>query len=55
MPKYEVVLERTTYYSLQVEAESAIDAIHKAHETPFEEFAENNTEAYWNEPDLIED
>jgi len=55
MPKYEVVLERTTYYSLEVDAETAIDAIHKAHETPLEEFAENNTEAHWNEPERLED
>jgi hypothetical protein len=55
MPKYEVVLERTTYYSLEVEAESAIDAFTKAQDTPFEEFSENNTEPHWNEPELLED
>jgi hypothetical protein len=53
VPKYEVVNEKTTYYSIEVEAASAEEAFEIAKNTDISEFAENNTEWYQNEAELI--
>jgi hypothetical protein len=55
VPKYEVVNEKTTYYSIEIEAASAEEAFEIAKNTDISEFAENNTEWYQNEAELIED
>ena len=54
MPKYEIVLERTTYYSLIVEADSAEEAFVMSKDTDIEKFAENNTEWHQNEAELVD-
>jgi hypothetical protein len=55
MPKWNVVAEKTTYYSIEVEATDAEEAYAIAKNADITEFAENNTEWYQNEADLIED
>ena len=54
MPKYEIVMEKTTYYSLTVEADSAEEAFEISKNTDIDEFAENNTEWYQNEAELVD-
>lgn len=53
MPKFEVVAEKTTYYSIEVEAKDAAEAFEKAKNADITEFAENNTEWYQNEAEEI--
>ena len=55
MPKYEIVNEKTTYYSIEVEAASAEEAFEIAKNTDIDEFFENNTEWHQNDAELIED
>ena len=55
MPKYEVVNEKTTYYSIVVEAESAEEAFEIAKNTDIDEWAEDNVEWYQNEAELLKE
>ena len=54
MPKFEVVSEKTTYYSIEVEAMDAQHAYELAKNTDITEWAENNTEWYQNEAEIAE-
>ncbi len=55
MPKYEVVAEKTQYYSLEVEAATAEEAFEIAKNSDIDEWSEDNVEWYQNEAELIED
>lgn len=52
MPKFSVVAEKTTYYSIEVEATDAEEAYALAKNTDITEWSENNTEWYQNEAEL---
>lgn len=44
MPKFIVTTDKTTFYSIEIEADSEEKAIEKAQSTPIENWDENNTE-----------
>lgn len=55
MPKFNVVAERTQYYSLEVEASTAEEAFEIAKNTDIDEWAEDNVEWYQNEAELLKE
>lgn len=53
MPKWNVVAEKTQYYSLEVEADTAEEAFEIAKNSDIDEWSEDNVEWYQNEADEI--